>query len=505
MLPSPRLPSLKRSLWLFFSMLIAAQIVLGSLVWLETHRLSIGGRLYDNIVTAKDLVADILPPPLYLVETQLASYEVQATPDPARLEQLREHIRRYRVRLQHWQASPLPGSLQTTLQEQTAAPALRYLAVLEQRLLPALARSDSSTVATARSELDQLFKQHQQGIALLIEQAQRYQTQREQEAFLARRQGELEIGLLAAIGPVMLLLAGWWAWRRLRAQLGGEPAVLQQLVLDMAAGDLTRQPRLREGDSRSLMATVAAMRQQLQQVMREIHLGSQALEEHAAEIAANTELLRQQSTQLAGSLNETQSALRQICFGVRHARESATASSSLTQQASTRTRHGIDLALGASQEMQRISQLLTLVEDIAYQTNMLSLNATIEAARAGQHGRGFAVVAAEVRKLAQRSQAAAAEVDSLTRSIAAMADEAAGEFDELHKVMGDAALRASEVAQATELQDNGTQHISDAVGHFARATESDSATAEELARTAEEMSALAENLRQRVAYFRLMA
>jgi methyl-accepting chemotaxis protein len=153
----------------------------------------------------------------------------------------------------------------------------------------------------------------------------------------------------------------------------------------------------------------------------------------------------------------------------------------------------------------RVSAIAGAVQDIAAQTNLLALNAAIEAARAGEHGRGFAVVATEVRKLAERSQLAATDINTLAGQSVSVAKRSGDRLTELVPAIRKTAELVQEVAAASREQASGVGEIGRAMGQVDQVTQRNASAAEELASTAEELAAQAGTLQQLVAYFRIAA
>ena len=152
--------------------------------------------------------------------------------------------------------------------------------------------------------------------------------------------------------------------------------------------------------------------------------------------------------------------------------------------------------------MRAIAEKISIIEEIAYQTNLLALNAAIEAARAGEHGKGFAVVATEVRKLAEKSQAAAKEISTLASSSMSVAERSGQVLRDLVPSIRKTADLVQEVAAASAEQSSGVAQVNKAMARVDQVTQRNASAAEELASTAEEMAAQAQALEQLVAFFR---
>ncbi|RQZ58195.1 chemotaxis protein, partial [Burkholderia glumae] len=207
--------------------------------------------------------------------------------------------------------------------------------------------------------------------------------------------------------------------------LGGEPAAAASVASRIAQGDLSVAAPVRDKDQSSLMASLEGMRQQLRGIVAGIQSSAESIKSAAGEIAQGNLDLSQRTEEQAASLEETAASMEQLTSTVRQNTDSAKQANMLaTNACDVAVRGGnvvdqvVESMKSISESSGKVSQIITVIEGIAFQTNILALNAAVEAARAGEQGRGFAVVAGEVRTLAQRSASAAKEIkDLIERSV----------------------------------------------------------------------------------------
>ena len=269
-----------------------------------------------------------------------------------------------------------------------------------------------------------------------------------------------------------------------------------------AEGDLTQRiTRDYHGMFGQVKESANTTANNLTRVMDDVRNAADALTGVAGQVSATAQSLSQAAGEQAVSVAQTSSNINLMSASINQNSDNARVTDGM---ATKTTREAVDGGKAVSQTvvaMRQIAAKIGIVDDIAYQTNLLALNAAIEAARAGEHGKGFAVVAAEVRKLAERSQASAREIGELAANSVTTAERAGQLLEEIVPSIQKTSELVQEIAAASSEQSSSVTQIGGVMGRLSQATQQNASASEELAATSEELSGQAEQLQQSIAFF----
>ena len=341
----------------------------------------------------------------------------------------------------------------------------------------------------------------------------------QRSADMASQQQQLMLVNLGG-GALALLLGAASAWlvrRSVLLQLGGEPQDAARVAGCIAQGDLCVDVPVTAGDQRSLFFALRNMRDSLRDIVAGVRTSTDTLASAASQIAASNVDLSSRTEQQAGALEETASSMEEITATVKHNADNAQQASQLALSASTVAREGGALVaqvvetMGAINESARkVSDIISVIDGIAFQTNILALNAAVEAARAGEEGRGFAVVAAEVRSLAQRCATAAKEIKELIDTSVtqvdagtALVDRTGATMQQIVESIGRVTGIMTGISEASQAQSDGLAEINQAVAGMDQTTQQNAALVEEVAAVSDALQEHAAKLASAVSAFKL--
>jgi len=231
--------------------------------------------------------------------------------------------------------------------------------------------------------------------------------------------------------------------------------------------------------------------------------GEAAVTSAASQVSARAQALSQGTSSQASSVEETTASLEELNASISGNADNSRQTEEIAARSAKDAEQSAQIVVATVDAMRTIAEKVTIIEDIAYMTNLLALNAAIEAARAGEHGRGFAVVATEVRKLAERSQKAAKEINTVAAGSVLVAEKAGEQLTQLGPSIRKTAELVQEVAASSMEQSSSVKEMNNAMILVDQVTRRNAAASEELSSTAEELSAQSEALMQQVGFFRL--
>ncbi len=484
-------------------LVFVTNVALGTMVWSAFRNVRVNGPMYAEIVQGKDLIADILPPPEYIIETYLDVQLLVAEAEPRERERLVERLgvleRDFNVRLEYWRTVLPESESRQLLLGGVATPGTEFYEIVNKAFLPAIRSQDmEGAKKVASSRLKPLYDVHRQAIEELATAVADANTAREAEANLYVANSAWQMTCLGALG--VLLIVG--ANIGIALDISKRLRTTTELMRDISEGegDLTKRLTSHSSDeigtlshyfnnfveklqriivriadttcalaaSATELASTATQlangAEEATSQSRSVAAAAEQMSTNMVSVAASTDQMSANSSTLASAAEQMTANVAKIARSAEHASDVAGTAVGLVSTGSSRIG---ELGMAAIE----IGKVIEVIQDIAEQTKLLALNATIEAARAGESGRGFGVVAAEVKELAKQTAMATEDIRRRIDDIQTSSQFAVDSIGEISDVIQEVNETSCTIAAAVEEQNKTTGKISRSIVETSSAAE----------------------------------
>jgi methyl-accepting chemotaxis protein WspA len=503
-------------------------VTFGAFAWVTfdtVARVKVNGPEYAKIALGKDLVADVLPPPEYIIESYLAALQMQQETDRATLLQLSQRGRvlrdEFEERHRYWDHELGDGPLKQALISRAYRPAIEFLDIRDREYVPAILGGNAARAAElARGPLREKYEEHRAGIDEVVRLATKQNEEREKAV------GELldrSLGWLKALtgGVALLLVLLAVMTQRLARSIAERVGIVAAAAQRVADGDLTVTLAPMGQDEVGQMAeAVRQMTDRMGSLVGQVKRSSIDLLSTATEIAATSSEHDAAMTGLGASTTEVAAAVKQISTTGQELVLTMGQLSTLATGASTKategrtalsametTMNGLALATTSISEKLAtireragdINGVVTTITKVADQTNLLSVNAAIEAEKAGEYGRGFLVLAREIRRLADQTAVATLDIERLVRTMQSAVNAGVMEMESFSEEMRAGKRRVADVGEQLSLVIEQVQGVLMNFGHVSEGMRNQSEGAKQISSA---MAQVNETARQTAASLR---
>lgn len=508
----------------------------------------VNGPIYKEIVDGKDLIADILPPPNYIIESYLLSLQMLEESDADRVKEFVERGKKLRIeydtRQQFWQRTLQPGQMRDLMVTTSLKSALDFFEVRDSTYIPAIRAKELAKARAALQTMNRHYEAHRAAIDEVVRLSNAANATYEAAAN-TRIKSDLQLLLILAVLIVAVVVVLAWYAAREASSMSGRISLAADVAARVAAGDLTAEVPLTDAQDESgkLLRAIAKMTENLRSLVARAKQTSVEIMSSATEFAASSR--QQEATVQSFSASTTQiaNAARQISgtsADLQHTVESVSAVATQTADLAEEGRSGLrnldeamsrmgraSTAMSARlaairEEAEEITGVVTTISKVADQTNLLSINAAIEAEKAGEQGLGFLVLAREIRRLADQTAVATLDIEEMVKQMQSAVSAGVMEIDRFGEEVrtGTASVervgsrfgqiitqvkslseRFDSVNEGMRSQSQGARQISDAMGDVIEGARQTSASLREFNSATESLRDAIGGLKQQISQF----